>query len=177
MLARADRALLKAKDNGRNRVIQLGSGSKAVTVAAAPKKSWFSWFEADASAGRREFDILAPVPCDLAIDKLRGFIADHSAEVLDVKESQVYLKLNVRCQRGGRRRADRRIAIRVELTMSERHENPGSPSGRKMTNCHVMLEPIRSRDRRSRELAECFNRVVTSLNSYLLGQIRDSDLS
>ncbi len=177
VLARSDRALLKAKDNGRNRVIQLGTGSKAVTIQKTQKKSWFSWFETDSSAGRSEFDILAPVPSDLAIDKLRGFIADHSAEVIDVQESQVILKLNVRCQRGGRRRADRRIAIRVELTMSERRQSVGQLQSRQMTNCHITLEPIRNRDRRSRELGDCFNRVVTSLNSYLLGQIHDCDLS
>lgn len=177
VLARSDRALLKAKDNGRNRVIQLGTGSKAVSIQKTQKKSWFSWFENDSTAGRSEFDILAPVPSDLAIDKLRGFIADHGAEVIDVQESQVILKLNVRCQRGGRRRADRRIAIRVELTMSERREHADRQKSRQMTNCHITLEPIRNRDRRNRELADCFNRVLTSLNSYLLGQIRDCERS
>lgn len=177
VLARSDRALLKAKDNGRNRVIQLGTGSKAVSIRNSSRKSWFSWFESDSTAGRSEHDILARVPCDLAIDKLRGFIADHSAEVINVQESQVSLKLNVRCQRGGRRRADRLIAIRVHLTMSERRANPSEPGGRQMTNCHIMLEPIRNRDRRSRELADCFHTVLTSLNSYLLGKIVDSDIS
>ena len=61
--------------------------------------------------------------------------------------------------------------------MSERREGVGQLKSRQMTNCHITLEPIRNRDRRSRELSECFNRVLTSLNSYLLGQIRDCDLS
>ncbi len=177
VLARSDRALLKAKDNGRNRVIQLGNGNKAVTVQSSVKRSWFSWFDSDSSAGRSEFDIVAPVPCDLAIDKLRGFIADHGATVIDVKESQVILKLNVRCQRGGRRRADRIIAIRAELTMSDNRSPDRETSGRRMTNVHVILEPIRNRDRRSRELSDCFSRVLTGLNSYLMGRIRNSDLN
>ena len=177
VLSRADRALLKAKDNGRNRVIQLGSGSKAVTVQPSIKRSWFHWFDSDSSVIRREFDIIAPVPCDLAIEKLRGFIADHSATVIDVKESQVSLKLGVRCQRGGRRRADRKIAIRAELTMSDHRDSTRESTGRQMTNVHVILDPIRNRDRRSRELSDCYSRVLTGLNSYLMGQIRDSDLN
>ncbi len=177
VLARSDRALLKAKDNGRNRVIQLGTGNKALPIKQVVKKSWFRWLDADASAGRSEFDIVAPVPCDLAIDKLRGFIADHGAEVINVRESQVSLKLNVRCQRGGRRRIDRRMAIRAELTMSEHRAPDREAGGPQMTNIHIILEPIRNRDRRSRELSECFSRVLTGLNSYLMGQIRNSDLS
>jgi len=177
VLARADRALLKAKDNGRNRVIQLGTGNNAAAVHKVAKKGWWSWFDSDGSAGRGEFDISAPVPCDLAIDKLRGFIADHGAEVISVKESQVSLRLNVRCLRGGRRRADRRIAVRAELTMSEQQTNAKQSGSRKQTNVHVILEPIRNRDRRSRELSDCFNRVLTSMNSYLMGQIRQSDLA
>ena len=38
ILASADRALLKAKDNGRNRVIQLGSASVAIPRQSAPKR-------------------------------------------------------------------------------------------------------------------------------------------
>ena len=45
VVARADRALLKAKDNGRNRVIQLGLGKKSETQEADEKGGWFSsWF-------------------------------------------------------------------------------------------------------------------------------------
>jgi predicted signal transduction protein with EAL and GGDEF domain len=38
ILARADRTLLKAKDNGRNRVIQLGSGSVAIPHKPPPSE-------------------------------------------------------------------------------------------------------------------------------------------
>jgi diguanylate cyclase (GGDEF)-like protein len=177
VLARADRALLKAKDNGRNRVIQLGSGNKPVNVPKQTSRRWFGWFDPDPVAGHNEFDILAPVPSDLAIEKLRGFIADHAAEVINVKESQVSLKMNFRCQLGGRRRADRRIAIRAQLTMSDQRADEQTGNRFCKTNIHVILEPIRNRDRRSRELVECFHQVATSLNSYLVGQLRLSELS
>ena len=43
MLRRSDRALLQAKDNGRNRVIQLGSGILGHQLPA-PSSNWLSWF-------------------------------------------------------------------------------------------------------------------------------------
>ncbi|MFK8110958.1 MAG: diguanylate cyclase [Rubripirellula sp.] len=173
VLARADRALLKAKDNGRNRVIQLGSGVPTDVSRANPaKRSWLNWFDWDEDSetpANQEFDIATPVPVDLAIMKLRGFIADHNAEIICVNEDQVSLKLNVIYTQGGRRRVDQQIALRADMTLSERRANEGVKLQK--TNIHVILEPIRSRDRRSRELSACCAQVVASLNSYLMGEM------
>ena len=142
ILARADRALLKAKDNGRNRVIQLGSGNRAETVRQKPKRNWLRWFDGDDSSKQQnEFDIATNVPIDLAIEKLRGFIADHGAEVISVDEAQVSLKINAFYSQGGRRTADQRIAVRADLTLSEqrKHGSDGILLGK--TNVHVELQP------------------------------------
>lgn len=178
VLARADRALLKAKDNGRNRVIQLGSGNPAdVSRSSTQKRSWLSWFDWDGDEDELQFDhesdIVTPVPVDLAIMKLRGFIADHDAEIICVQENQVSLKLNVIYTHGGRRRADQQIGLKAELTLSECRAEEGVKLQK--TNVHVCLEPIRSRDRRSRELSACCAQVVASLNSYLMGKRVASD--
>lgn len=175
VLARADRALLKAKDNGRNRVIQLGSGNEVKRIRANTKKSWLSWFDSDEGPAESECDIITPVPVDLAIEKLRGFIADHSAEIITVTENQVSLKLDALCPQGGRRRADHQIALRAQLTLSEIREDPPSRKHPSKTNVHVSLGPVRNRDRRNSELSSCFAQVVASLRSYLMGVIRDSD--
>ena len=186
VLARADRALLKAKDNGRNRVIQLGAGNKVERIApdSGGRLGWLSWFGSTTPAQHGEFDILTPVPVDLAIEKLRGFIADHRAEIISVKENQVAIKLNAYYTKGGRRRADQQIAIQVSLTLSDALiERSGSDtrSVRKAsvshTNVHVHLQPIRNRDRRHREVAVCFNQVLNSLKSYLMGEVTRCDVS
>ncbi|MGB7328348.1 MAG: diguanylate cyclase [Rubripirellula sp.] len=46
VLSRSDRALLKAKDNGRNRVIQLGAGNVVQMPSEEPVagRGWFDWF-------------------------------------------------------------------------------------------------------------------------------------
>lgn len=173
VLSRADRALLKAKDNGRNRVIQLGTGNTEDLPKTSPKRSWLSsWFESDDQPKDKEYDIVTPVPVDLAIEKLRGFIADHNAEIISVNENQVVIKLNALYMQGGRRRVDSQIAVRAELTLSEhKHDNPTRLAPSK-TNVHVILQPVRNRDRRSGELEACFTQVLASLRSYLMGVMR-----
>jgi diguanylate cyclase (GGDEF)-like protein/PAS domain S-box-containing protein len=174
VLSRADRALLKAKDNGRNRVIQLGSGSLAIPRQSAPKRGWKSWFNSQSKARENEFDIVTSVPVDLAIEKLRGFIADHQAEIINVDENHVSLRLNAISPLAGRRRADQQISLRVEMTLSEvaiEKANAYTPS---KTNVHISLQPIRNRDRRNAALTACFEQVRDSLKSYLMGQILDN---
>ena len=175
VLARADRALLKAKDNGRNRVIQLGSGKHVdFSDKSTSKRGWLSWLGGQESIRQDDVDILTPVPIDLAIEKLRGFIADHGAEIVQVTESQLSLKVNGSCTTGGRRRVDHRIALNVLLTLSEsvtevdRDQSAHIPS---QTKVHVHVTPVRNRNRRSRELKTCIDQLVLSLRSYLMGKI------
>ena len=174
ILARADRALLKAKDNGRNRVIQLGSGSVAIPRQSAPKRGWKGWFESQISSGENEFDVVTRVPIDLAIEKLRGFIADHQAEIIRVEENHVSLRLNAISQQAGRRRADQQISLRVEMTLSEATVENATALTPSETNVHISLQPIRNRDRRNAGLKTCYEQVQESLKSYLMGEILDN---
>jgi diguanylate cyclase (GGDEF)-like protein/PAS domain S-box-containing protein len=174
VLARADRALLKAKDNGRNRVIQLGSGSVAIPRQSAPKRGWKGWFESQISSGENEFDVVTRVPIDLAIEKLRGFIADHQAEIIRVEENHVSLRLNAISQQAGRRRADQQISLRVEMTLSEAAVENATALTPSKTNVHISLQPIRNRDRRNAGLKTCYEQVQESLKSYLMGEILDN---
>ena len=174
ILSRADRALLKAKDNGRNRVIQLGSGSVAIPRQSAPKRGWKNWFESQIQSGENEFDIVTRVPIDLAIEKLRGFIADHQAEIIRVEENHVSLRLTAVSQQAGRRRADQQISLRVEMTLSEANVENATANTPSTTNVHISLQPIRNRDRRNAGLKACYEQVQESLKSYLMGEILDN---
>ena len=176
VLARADRALLKAKDNGRNRVIQLGSGQKADLSHIEPKRRWLSWFDSQSQKCESEFDVLTLAPVDITIEKLRGFIADHKAEIISVNENQVSLRLNAIYARGGRRRADHHFSIRVEMTLSEVREEGSPPWVHSKTNVHVHLQPIRNRDRRNGELSICYAQVIASLRSYLMGEVQHEEM-
>jgi len=174
ILARADRALLKAKDNGRNRVIQLGSGSVAIPRQTTRKRGWKGWFESQINSGENEFDVVTRVPIDIAIEKLRGFIADHQAEIIRVEENHVSLRLNAISQQTGRRRADQQFALRVEMTLSEATVENATALTPSKTNVHISLQPIRNRDRRNAALKACYEQVQESLKSYLMGEILDN---
>ena len=166
---------MKAKDNGRNRVIQLGSGNRVDLAGESNRRRWLGWFDSDTSQHQREYDVITPVPLDLAIEKLRGFIADHDAEIISVRENHVCIKLQAPCSPGGRRRVDRQISVRVQMTLSEVRNHVPSIQRPVKTNVHIELQPLRNRDRRNQELSTCFNRVVSSLRSYLMGEIKKSD--
>ncbi len=172
VLARADRALLKAKDNGRNRVVQLGSGHQ-IEQPEGTKRGWLSWFASQEKPSENQYNISTRVPLDLTVEKLRGFIADHNAEIINVSKNQISIKLNAVCSDSGRRRADHHIALRVRLTLDEISVNDSvTPS---TTNVHIDLQPFRNRDRRDSELAACFAQVMASLKSYLMGEIQKPD--
>ena len=138
-----------------------------------PSEVWKGGIESQISSGENEFDVVTRVPIDLAIEKLRGFIADHQAEIIRVEENHVSLRLNAISQQAGRRRADQQISLRVEMTLSEATvENAAAPPSE--TNVHISLQTIRNRDRRNAGLKTCYKQVQESLKSYLMGEILDN---
>ncbi|TWU64837.1 diguanylate cyclase [Crateriforma conspicua] len=172
ILARADRALLQAKSNGRNRVIQLGSGRATDASESVGKRSgWLGWLDGNRKAAKEEFVVLTTVPLELAVEKLRGFIADHHAEIIQVKADQLELRVNALCSSGGRRVADQQITLQVLLTLSDQM----SGARVRQTRVHAHIRPVRNRDRRRRELHACVSQVVSSLNCYLMGQVQSAE--
>ncbi|MEM9587659.1 MAG: diguanylate cyclase [Planctomycetota bacterium] len=173
ILARADRALLQAKDNGRNRVVQLGCGAQGTEVVA-PISGWMGWFTGGAGDRDHEARLVTPVPIDLAIEKLKGFIADHAAEIISVKENEVSIRLTASCRVGGRRAVDHHISLSLVVQLSESiREQKTADLLQKIreTAVHARIKPTRNRDRRRRELKQCVDQVIASLNSYIMGRI------
>ncbi|MCO8123410.1 diguanylate cyclase [Stieleria sp. TO1_6] len=178
IVARADRALLKAKDNGRNRVVQLGLGKMSEIVDVVPRTGWFDWLTRHDDSVLTVVDILTPVPIDLAIEKLRGFIADHEAEIVNVAENQLTLKVASGCSQGGRRRVDHKISFHATMTLShaQADEMPTEKSiAGGSTKVHLELKPIRNRDRRRREIKRSVAQLVSSFRCYLMGDIINQD--
>ncbi|MEM9365850.1 MAG: diguanylate cyclase [Planctomycetota bacterium] len=171
VLARADRALLQAKQNGRNRVVQLGSGHSAIE-ANPSGGSWLNWFTGGSSAKEHRFQLITPVPTDLAIMKLRGFIADHRAEIINVTDTEISLRTDVRCGTG-RRAADHRMTLQLNIKITEVAASPGENrrGGVTSTGLDVLVQPTRNRDRRSRDLEPCLHQILGSLKSYLMAEM------
>ncbi|CAN0472955.1 unnamed protein product, partial [Hapterophycus canaliculatus] len=170
VIARADRALMTAKENGRNRVVQLGSGLLEEDTKVE-SGGWFSWLGASSESKKQQYELATPVPTDLAVEKLRGFIADHRAEIINVTGSELSLRINV--QGGsGRRAADHHMTLNLLIQLSESKGKRGK-NGNTLTQTMIDLTvtPIRSRDRRSAGFAPCVRQVVSSLRSYLMAEL------
>jgi diguanylate cyclase (GGDEF)-like protein/PAS domain S-box-containing protein len=179
ILARADRALLRAKDNGRNRVIQLGSGgfqtATDLTPQIAPaRQGWRRWLEFGRPNSDCDADLVTPVPIELVVAKLKGFVADHHAEIIRVGDNRLDIRITALFRIGGRRRSDRRMDFRVSMEFDEQPVQRGAPGTNKtpctLTLVHVRLRPVRSRDRRHSEVEQGALQLLQSLRSYLMAE-------
>ncbi len=170
MLSRTDRALFDAKRMGRNIVVQLGDGlpdaADPATRADAPSEN---------ENGRAIVDqaLLTPVPLSIAIEKLRGFVLDHHAEVLSIEADRVELQIGVRRKRFMQRRSDQRIPFVVMLVFSELQVSVSAPNGqpqRKLcrTQVHVIIYLKCSRDRRMGGLSHQATSILAGIKSYLM---------
>ena len=177
MLRRADRGLLSAKDNGRNRVVQLGGGKED---EEQPKKGWFWWRSQKKLEMLVETDLVTPVPIKVAVEKLRGFIADHGARVDGTEDGKVILSLDGSGGSLFRRSEDRRVGYVMELTFSReqvadirqaQEEKSGQAANLKTherTRMNVVIRPQRNRDRRQQDATIQARQVFSSLRSYLM---------
>ena len=167
MLRRADRALLQAKDNGRNRVIQLGSGLLE-EKSVSRRRGWLSWWDRSASDQVLRASLVTAVPLQVAAEKLRGFVADHHAQIVTIEENRVSLKIEGNNSPSLRRQSDRGMPFVLELEFQETEPGAGHPMDVRRTLIQVTIRPRRSRDRRRREVVDRARRLLHSLKSYFM---------
>ncbi|MHC2067518.1 bifunctional diguanylate cyclase/phosphohydrolase [Bremerella sp. T1] len=163
MLNRADRALLQSKEMGRNIVTQIGGGLKEPAVG--DRRSWFSRLFAP-----KEPEILVKramktkVPLNLAAEKIRGFVADHRAEVVSVSDDSIKVMIDGESLPLQRRVADRAVPLIIDLKFSPiTGENGGQH-----TKVQISIAPRRNRDRRKRDAIERARHLLMSLQSYMV---------
>lgn len=178
MLRRADRALLIAKENGRNQVVQLGSGlygkaeQRADGAAQAAKN--------DAGVVVQQ-TLVTPVPTKMAIEKLRGFVADHEANILKINGNQVQLEIAEKCDSRLRRLTDRPVMFQLDLRFEEQRvrreteQGEANTGGVLRTRIFVTITPRKARDRRRDDVAQRAQQVLISFRSYLMATAEDQD--
>jgi diguanylate cyclase (GGDEF)-like protein len=177
MLRRADRALLIAKENGRNQVVQLGSGFDARSDQQSEED--MPAVKGDAGVVVRQ-TLLTPVPTKMAIEKLRGFVADHAAKILKIDGSQIELEIAERCDSHLRRLTDRPVSFQLELRFEEQRQkserNDGA-GGVLRTRIYVVITPRKARDRRRADVTERAQQVLMSFRSYLMATPEEQENS
>ncbi len=166
MLRRSDRALLAAKEQGRNQVVQLGEGM----IDKPVKQSWFSWSKSTTRT-LIETNLSTNVPVDLAIQKLQGFISDHQANILRVTDDQVTIETPDSPTIGHRKEKPVPFLIDVKFAQHrhERTNTSGLAAGQYVeTLVQVNIRPRRDRDHRTNSAAERARLLLGSLKSYLM---------
>lgn len=170
MLRRADRALYKAKGTGRDRVVQLGSGMDE-SVEKSPKfGGWWATLMKPASSDELVDCYLATnVPVNVAVEKLRGFVSDHEAEIVNVTEEEVAVRIQVPLP--GPRRHQIIFAVKLKFLESPAIESSDGKSP--PTILRVSIRSLRRRERRGGELLNAARTLVRSLKAYLMAQNYD----
>jgi diguanylate cyclase (GGDEF)-like protein len=181
-LSRADRALMRAKETGRNRVVDLGAGSAWQRTGNkespdpeidSKRSNWLSWFTGNTEPIEiREF--LSSVPSQVAFQKLGGFVGDHKAEILSNSEDQI----SIRIIGGQGRRGDYRVAMIMNIHVQDVQFGT---SGRtkvyqNRTQFRVTIHPVKPRDRRHTVVAGQARQIMLSFQSYIVGQEIDDEL-
>ncbi len=172
MLRRADRALLEAKRIGRNTVVQLGDG---IGSGIDPR---FSSSEPRATAAGEPLVhtlLVTDVPVPIAVEKLRGFVLDHHAEVISVRGDRIELELLSPLPAHARRQSDRQVPFIVIMTFAEQRAEISTADGRSggriaRTRVKVQIELKRSRDRRLATLSCQADALLAAIRSYLMAQ-------
>lgn len=175
-LNRADRALLQAKDAGRNLVVQLGTGIVAESKTK-DRRSWLNWFSSPAGEILLERTVITVVPLKVTTEKLRGFVSDHHAQLNKVDENRVSLTIDSQFIPNVRRNSDRTVPFVIELAFDEKQlpvEGRANATALR-TLIHVTIRPKRQRDRRQRDAIERARQILFSLKSYLMAQDYDGE--
>ncbi|QDT69942.1 putative diguanylate cyclase YdaM [Planctomycetes bacterium MalM25] len=182
LLRRSDRALLRAKDQGRNQVVQLGDGMQEPETT---KGGWWDSLKRLVSPITRggsliEARLVTNVPIELAVDKLRGFIADRDAQILKTSENYLRLMTEVRGAGGNRRASDQPVDFIVDLELAQEHiersNSSGLASGKYVqTNIDIKIQPRRDRDRRQSRIIDRARQLQSSLQSYLMAKEIDAE--
>jgi diguanylate cyclase (GGDEF)-like protein len=178
MLRRADRALLMAKSQGRNRVVQLGSGS--VGDESTPSLTGGGLFGAVHSKELIAKVLITPVPVKIAIEKMRGFVADHQAKIIHVEGSKVRLEIEDLSLSRLRRMTDRTSAFLMDLVFEEERlqkDQTDPSSGTTRTRIHVTISTRKSRDRRREEITNRARGILMSVRSYLMASEEEPESS
>ncbi len=188
-LERADKGLLQAKQTGRDRVVAV-SAHELLNVQSAAKErakartdskqssSWLSWLGSSITEQVVKADLLSSVPRGIAIEKLKGFVAESKAEIIDIQLDFVHLRVDCRYAPMTRRDTDRPTIFEMRIEFID-VDVVGTGRGgnlQRQTRLGIQILASRQRDRRIDAVVDQANRLRLSIQAYLVAQEIDANL-
>lgn len=185
-LERADKALLQAKQTGRDRIVAISGREipkeeledQAKPAAKPPASTWLSWLGSGISEPILTIELLSSVPRGIAIEKIKGFIADSKADIIDIQPERVHLRVDCRFAPMARRDSDRPTVFELKFELDDVDV---AGSGRaetiqRQTRLKLEIHSSRHRDRRTDAIADQATRLRLSFQAYLSAQEIDDKL-
>ena len=178
LLNRADRALLMAKEGGRNRVMQLDElPVKTARKEAIAQPGWLGWLSGSGQDVIISKSLLVQVPFKIAIEKIRGFVAERNAEVTAVDHHRLNMKVDTKNLPVVKRDSERPATFGLQLVL---REIEGQMSERTkqhpiQTLIDIEIQAAKNRDRRSQNIFRQADQLRADLQAYLAASQVDSD--
>ncbi len=180
VLGRADQGLLIAKGSGRDRVVGLGSESNRPDLKKTVEngRSWFGW-STSSKVVDQKYELVTNVPRVVTLEKLKGFVNEFQAVVIQVASDNVVLEVDSRKIINAIDNKERLGKFRIEIHIVELEMNTACKKGYNevCTLLEVAINPIRSRDRRNESVICQALRLKVALQGLMLARDMDSDLS
>ncbi|MCE3014762.1 MAG: diguanylate cyclase [Pirellula sp.] len=177
VLGRADRGLLIAKENGRDRVVSLGDEERNTLQKDSSKyKRWFHWFNATTEQTTR-CELLTNVPRAVTLEKLKGFVRDFKVAVHEVNQDSAILDIDFKTAPIPKLKDERmgKYRMNIKLTEIEMATGGNKQNTKICTMLDVEIAPFGNRDRRSDSLRSQSQRIKTELQGYLVAHEIDQE--
>ena len=124
------------------------------------------------------------MPVKIAVEKLRGFVADHQARIVAVDENLLRLEIDAKSASRLRRLTDRPVTLSIDVRFEEepvrKDRGGGVPAAEACptrTRIKIAIGPRRSRDRRREDVMAHAREILLSFRSYLMAYEDDSAAS
>jgi hypothetical protein len=161
-----------AKDQGRNRVIQLGAGYSQ----EQPVRRWAFWRRKKPGSPETlaEEALLVPGPFQFILEKLRGFVADHQAVLRKSEDNILEFELIAPVYNARRKTDFRHVFVmtlrflKSPLAKENSSRNSKSNSSQVRILVHVALEGTSTRI--AGQVTDYARRMITSLRAYLMAK-------
>ncbi len=163
MLRRADRALLLAKEQGRDRVVQLGGGG--ITAALSREEEPFPGTSEPTIVLKQELFVASPFR--LIIEKLCGFVTDHEATVARINRNRLRLTVSKNPVWREPRRNLRAVELWIDLEFQELCLAESVDTTKEVTRIVATIAPRTNRERRG-DADRRAQEVLQSLRAYFI---------